>query len=72
MFGQVVGIHIADALIVDGMIDMRRYAPVARLGYMDYTRVDNVFALDRPDVAPTELLAEMFKPGSGAVPRTKR
>lgn len=72
VFGQVVGIHIADELIVDGMIDMQRYAPVARLGYMDYTRVDNVFALDRPDVAPTELLAEMFKSGPGAMPPTKR
>ena len=49
VFGRVVGIHIADELIVDGMIDMARYRPLARLGYMDYTVVDNVFAMDRPD-----------------------
>jgi len=49
VIGQVVGIHIDDAIIDDGMIDMGRYRPIARLGYMDYTSVDNVFSMDRPD-----------------------
>lgn len=48
IFGQVIGIHIDDAILADGMIDMNRFKPVARLGYMDYTVVDNVFTLDRP------------------------
>ncbi len=48
VFGQVVGIHIDDAMIEDGMINMDRLRPIARLGYMDYTVVDTVFSLTRP------------------------
>lgn len=49
VIGQVVGIHIADSIIKDGMIDMAAYRPLARLGYMDYTSVESVFAMPRPD-----------------------
>ena len=49
IFGHVVGIHINDDIIVDGLVDVTRYNPVARLGYMDYTKVDEVFSMDRPD-----------------------
>jgi flavin reductase (DIM6/NTAB) family NADH-FMN oxidoreductase RutF len=48
VFGRVVGIHIDDAIISDGMIDMDAFKPIARLGYMDYTMVDNVFTMRRP------------------------
>ncbi|MGH1352179.1 MAG: flavin reductase family protein [Methyloligellaceae bacterium] len=48
VLGQVVGIYIDDAVIKDGMLDMDKIRPLARLGYMDYTSVDNVFSLDRP------------------------
>ncbi len=49
LLGQVVGIHISDDIITDGMIDMTKYHPLARLGYKDYTAVKDVFSLDRPD-----------------------
>jgi flavin reductase (DIM6/NTAB) family NADH-FMN oxidoreductase RutF len=49
VFGRVVGVHIADELIVDGRVRMDLYRPIARLGYMDYTVVDQVFSMDRPD-----------------------
>ena len=48
VFGQVVGIHIADSIIVDGRIDLERVKPIARLGYMDYAVVDHVFSMPRP------------------------
>jgi len=48
VFGRVVGIHIDDSIIADGMIDMNVFKPIARLGYMDYTMVDNVFTMRRP------------------------
>lgn len=48
VFGRVVGIHIDDSIIRDGMIDMDVFKPIARLGYMDYTVVDNVFTMRRP------------------------
>ncbi len=50
VFGEVIGIHIADELIVDGVLDVLKFNPLARLGYMDYTAVTDVFPLDRPKV----------------------
>lgn len=50
IFGEVVGIHIADEALVDGMLDVTTYNPLARLGYMDYSTVNEVFSLDRPKV----------------------
>ena len=49
VFGHVVGIHIKDEVIVDGLVDVLKFRPVARLGYMDYTVVDSVFSMGRPD-----------------------
>jgi flavin reductase (DIM6/NTAB) family NADH-FMN oxidoreductase RutF len=48
VFGEVVGIDIADAAIVDGRIDVLRLDPIARLGYDQYTRVVDVFSMRRP------------------------
>ena len=48
VFGRVVGIHIDDSIIADGMINMDAFRPIARLGYTDYTVVDNVFTMRRP------------------------
>lgn len=47
MFGEVVGIHIADEVIVDGMLDISRIRPLSRLGYMDYAITDDVFSMAR-------------------------
>ncbi len=48
IIGQVVGIHIDEAVIVDGKVDVTRLRPIARLGYMDYSVVDVVFSMERP------------------------
>ena len=48
VFGQVVGIHIDDAVIVDGAVDVTRYRPLSRLGYLDYAAVETVFSMTRP------------------------
>lgn len=48
VIGRVVGIHIDDAAIKDGMVDTGQLRPIARLGYMDYSVVDNTFTLQRP------------------------
>jgi flavin reductase (DIM6/NTAB) family NADH-FMN oxidoreductase RutF len=47
VIGEVVNIYIDDRVIVDGMIDIRRMRPIARLGYMDYCVVDDVFTMLR-------------------------
>ena len=48
VLGTVVGIHIERSIVTDGMIDMTKFHPIARLGYMDYTVVDNAFTMLRP------------------------
>jgi flavin reductase (DIM6/NTAB) family NADH-FMN oxidoreductase RutF len=48
VIGEVVGIYIDDRVIVDGMLDIRRMRPVARLGYLDYSVVDDFFTMPRP------------------------
>lgn len=48
VFGRVVGIHIADGMIVDGRVDAMRLHQLARLGYQDYCAVESVFPLTRP------------------------
>ena len=48
VFGKVIGIHIDDAVLTDGLVDVAKIRPIARLGYMDYTSVESVFAMRRP------------------------
>jgi flavin reductase (DIM6/NTAB) family NADH-FMN oxidoreductase RutF len=48
VFGEVVGVHIADSAIVDGRVDVLALDPIARLGYDQYTRVVDVFSMTRP------------------------
>lgn len=48
VFGQVVGIHIADAMIRGGRFDLASADPIMRLGYMDYAGMGPVFELRRP------------------------
>lgn len=47
--GEVTGIHMRDDCIVDGLFDVTKFQPLARLGYRDYTHVQDVFSLKRPD-----------------------
>ncbi len=47
VIGEVVRVHIDDSVIVDGMIDMARIRPISRLGYMDFSVVDNIFEMHR-------------------------
>jgi flavin reductase (DIM6/NTAB) family NADH-FMN oxidoreductase RutF len=48
VLGRVIGVHIRDEVLTDGLVDMAKIKPIARLGYMDYTRVDLVFTMERP------------------------
>ena len=48
VFGEVLGVHIDDALVSEGKVDITAVAPLARLGYLDYAAVEEVFAMPRP------------------------
>ncbi len=47
--GEVVGIHIDDAYLREGRVDVAKLKPIARLGYAQYTVVETVFDIRRPD-----------------------
>ncbi|GAA4112968.1 flavin reductase family protein [Aminobacter aganoensis] len=46
--GEVVGVHIDEAFLTDGLFDVVKSGNVSRLGYMDYSSVSEVFAMRRP------------------------
>jgi flavin reductase (DIM6/NTAB) family NADH-FMN oxidoreductase RutF len=46
--GEVVGVHIDDAFLTDGLFDAVKAGNVARLGYMQYSSVESAFAMRRP------------------------
>ncbi len=48
VFGEVTGVHMRDDCMVDGMFDITKFNPLARLGYRDYTVVRDLFSLSRP------------------------
>jgi flavin reductase (DIM6/NTAB) family NADH-FMN oxidoreductase RutF len=48
VIGEVINVHIDDAVIVDRMIDMSKLHAIARLGYRgDYTVVETIFEMPR-------------------------
>ena len=44
----MVGVHIDDAMLTDGLFDVVKAGNVARLGYMDFSTVTEVFPMRRP------------------------
>jgi len=49
VFGRVVAVHIEDSVITpEGLVDVLKIQPLARMGYCDYTYVDNRFQMIIP------------------------
>lgn len=48
IFGEVVGVHIDDEYLTNGRVDYLKLRPISRLGYLDFSEVDNFFSMDRP------------------------
>ena len=48
VLGEVVGVHLREDCVKDGMFDILTYQPLTRLGYRDYSRITEVFSLKRP------------------------
>jgi len=48
VFGQVVGVHIEDRFIKDGILDTAAMRPIARCGYDQYAVADTMFSMIRP------------------------
>ena len=48
VIGEVIGVHINENILKNGIFDILTYDPIARLGYKDYTCVSSKFELERP------------------------
>ncbi len=48
VIGVVVGIYIADEVIVNGRVDSIALNQLSRLGYVDFASVASIFAMPRP------------------------
>ena len=48
VLGRVVGVHIDDSVLTEGLVDLHKVKPIARLGYLDYALVDTIFTMPRP------------------------
>lgn len=48
VFGQVIGVHIDDQFIRNGLLDTAGMKPIARCGYNNYAVVESEFRLARP------------------------
>ena len=49
VIGEVVGVHIDDRFVVDGILDTAALQPVARCGYDQYAVVEGLFSMARPE-----------------------
>ncbi|WP_136634733.1 flavin reductase family protein [Pseudooceanicola onchidii] len=49
VLGEVIGIHMRDDCMTDGIFDVTKFSPLTRLGYRDYSVIREVFSLARPD-----------------------
>jgi len=66
VIGRVLGVHIADhALGADGLVDVLKLRPIARLGYYDYTSVESVFQMIIPGQSEAELAGLEGRPLRG-------
>jgi flavin reductase (DIM6/NTAB) family NADH-FMN oxidoreductase RutF len=59
VFGQVIGVHIADeAISEDGIFEVARVKPIARLGYKDYAWVDEANMFEMEKRTPEDLIGK--------------
>ena len=47
VIGHVIAVHIDDAALTDGRVDVVKMRPIARLGYKDYASVESVFQMEK-------------------------
>ena len=49
VIGTVVGLHIDESILTDGMVDIRKLEPLTRLGYQEYAVLSDSFTVRRED-----------------------
>ncbi len=65
VIGEVVGVHIDEAALVDGRVDTAKVQALARCGYLDYAPVEHLIERGRPKGAGMELAPRRSQPAQG-------
>ena len=56
VLGKVLEVHIADEVLTpDGRIDFLKIKPLGRMGYFDYTYVNEVFTMPIPGLSTKQM-----------------
>ncbi|KAF2127110.1 hypothetical protein P153DRAFT_398480 [Dothidotthia symphoricarpi CBS 119687] len=55
VIGKVEAVHIADEVLTDGMLDVRKTKPIARCGYYQYAVVTETFEMVIPGMSQATL-----------------
>ena len=72
VIGRVIGVHIADEAIgSNGKLDMLKLRPLARMGYLDYTSVTDIFEV-RPIGDADPRTVRGMSGGTGSKAKAKR
>jgi flavin reductase (DIM6/NTAB) family NADH-FMN oxidoreductase RutF len=65
--GEVVGIHINEEFVdTNGMLDIMKIKPLARIGYLDYITVESKFEVVSPSFAGFDKVAALHETQSPA------
>lgn len=64
IIGRVIGIHISDSVLTDGLVDVGKTMPIARCGYWQYAVIRETFEMMIPGdpyvPAPSSVLAPLL------------
>ena len=61
VLGQVIGMHIDERFMKNGRFDLAAAQPIARCGYDEYTVVERVFSMKRPESGGNSFGGEKLK-----------
>ena len=67
IIAEVVGVHIKDEFLTDGILDVRKTRPIARLGYAQYAVIEEAFEMIIPTSADGEGAKEMLSGLEGSI-----
>ena len=48
VIGLVVGVHVDESVLTDGLVDIQKTQPIARCGYYQYARIRETFEMIIP------------------------
>jgi flavin reductase (DIM6/NTAB) family NADH-FMN oxidoreductase RutF len=71
IIGEVIRVHINDDYIKpDGCVDIQKVRPIGRMGYLDYSVIDNTFSMEVPMTDEIRAIMSEIMSGSANKPQS--